>query len=59
MIAVILDIPKPETCSRCPFNFIDAGCMASDRTNTMFDHDPNEGRAEWCPLIEVDKVDWE
>ena len=55
MIRLDMDIKMPESCARCPFTSDYTWCRAIPDDKRFDDEfDCVEGRADWCPLKEID-----
>lgn len=56
MIAVIMDIPMPKSCCRCPMCHDTIWCRAMKEDRTIPDDIVCERRPEWCPIKKVKGV---
>ena len=53
MIAVVIDIPMPDRCIRCPMCNDYLLCRATKEDRSIPDEIVCESRPDWCPLEEV------
>ena len=51
---VMLNIDMPTSCDSCPFKGV-KWCYITVWLGMEYREVPEEGRAEWCPLIDMDR----
>ena len=51
---VKIDIDIPTSCDTCPFKGARV-CYIATWLGTEYREVPEEGRAKWCPLIDLDR----